>query len=394
MSYPMTIALFFTPSLPQIVSFFPLTSFQSDWIIAIYLLGYAFGQLPYGPFANRFGRKKALILGLSISIFGCFLCVFSSFIYSFSLFLFARFFQAVGACVGLKISLTMIADTHDEERGVKLVSLLGLSFSIVPAIGIFIGGALTQNDSWQSCFYLLAFWGVLLIFLSLKLKETKPKINQSALFPSEILKGYLLVAKNKSLLFSGLIIGFETMILYFFNAKAPFIGIENLKMNPKTFGIYSMIPLSGMLIGSLISNKIAGTKHLFQWIFGGGILTLFASFVMFVSFYANQGSVYTFFFPMFLIFMFDSIVFSNISFFGLARERNKAYASAVLNFLSFGIPGFFMTGLNFISLSVERLMPLLFILLTILILVITWILRAYVQSLEASPSSYRPLKMK
>lgn len=54
-------AVLFTPALPSITSFFQVSVGQAQLTITSYLIGYALGQLPYGPLANRFGRKKTLI---------------------------------------------------------------------------------------------------------------------------------------------------------------------------------------------------------------------------------------------------------------------------------------------------------------------------------------------
>src|SRR5580700_3998703 len=61
-------AVLFTPALPAIAHFFMLSNDQAQLTVSWFLVGYALGQLIYGPLANRFGRKPALYAGISLQI--------------------------------------------------------------------------------------------------------------------------------------------------------------------------------------------------------------------------------------------------------------------------------------------------------------------------------------
>ena len=59
-----------TPALPQIELTYALGYGALEWVISIFLLGYVFGQLIYGYFANRFGCLNALRIGLIVNLAG------------------------------------------------------------------------------------------------------------------------------------------------------------------------------------------------------------------------------------------------------------------------------------------------------------------------------------
>src|SRR3989304_4811030 len=69
--------MLYTPGLPKLAKEFSLSSIDTQWTMSIFLLGYCIGLLPYGPIANRFGRKKTLYLGFAISFVGCAMVYFS-----------------------------------------------------------------------------------------------------------------------------------------------------------------------------------------------------------------------------------------------------------------------------------------------------------------------------
>src|SRR5579864_6635516 len=68
-------AVLFTPALPNITHFFGISEDIAQQTITWFLIGYAVGQLIYGPIANRFGRKHALYTGIGIQIISSLFCV-------------------------------------------------------------------------------------------------------------------------------------------------------------------------------------------------------------------------------------------------------------------------------------------------------------------------------
>ena len=76
-------AAIITPALPQIQKTFSLSHGAVGWVISIFLFGYVIGQLIYGPLANRYGRLKALRIGMLINILGVILCIFSVYVHSY-----------------------------------------------------------------------------------------------------------------------------------------------------------------------------------------------------------------------------------------------------------------------------------------------------------------------
>ena len=83
-------AVLFTPALPEIAKVLGVSDGQVQATMTLFLLGYAFGNLPYGPIAKRFGRKPAIYLGVLIAILGSLLTVWAGRNHFFSLFLLGR----------------------------------------------------------------------------------------------------------------------------------------------------------------------------------------------------------------------------------------------------------------------------------------------------------------
>lgn len=368
-------AVLFTPALPSITTFFGISVAEAQFTITAYLIGYAIGQLPYGPLANRYGRKITLYIGISLAILGSLLCALAAPLMSFSLLIFARVLQALGACVGLKISFTMIADVYEQTEATKMISRILIAFAIMPGLAVALGGWITHLLNWQSCFYFLGLFGIVVLWLSTKLPETAASLDQHALKVSSILHGYAVKFKNKRLVTSALMMGCGTSVVYVFAAKAPFIGIDLIGMTTDAFGNYNLIPLLGMLFGALLSAKIAGRFSLLYLLLTGIVTALAMTLTMLIPFSMGKFNALSLFFPMFLIYIAQSLVFANISSFGLASAKNKSNGSAVLNFINLSTTVVALILLEFIYPESAIVLPLSFVFFFCMMLFLWWRLR-------------------
>lgn len=329
-------AVLCTPALPAIKEFFGVSVGSVQLIITTYLAGYALGQLPYGPLANGLGRKKALYIGISLAIFGSLLCAASSFFGSFTLLVFARFIQALGACVGLKMSFTMVLDVYDSAKATRLISRFLVAFAIMPGIASAIGGGLVQWLNWESCFYFLALFGLVMLFFVSRLPETSHARDRKALKIREIFSDYRSKFTNSRLLLCGFLVGPGTAVVYVFAARAPFIGIDLIGMRPDTFGLLSCIPSIGMLIGSFSTTWMMKRFALFPLLRLGIWACFFIALIMFIAFAVFSPSIGSLFILISLIYIADAWVFTIGSSMGLTTAKNKSNASAVFNCLNIG----------------------------------------------------------
>ncbi|MBS0650405.1 MAG: MFS transporter [Verrucomicrobia bacterium] len=368
-------AVLFTPALPSIQEFFGISVGKAQLTVTTYLIGYAFAQLPYGPIANRYGRKPALYFGISLAVIGSLLCALSAPAHSFGLLLFGRIIQALGASVGLKVSFTMIADAFDQTSATKTISKLLLSFAIMPSLAIGIGGWLTQRFEWQSCFYFLVFFSFASLFLVARLPETAPSLDPQALRLPSIIAAYRAKLSNARLVTSGLIMGCGTAVIYIFASKAPFIGIKLIGLNPEQFGFYNFIPLIGMVSGSLLGSRLAGRFSLIN-LLGGGILgTLIATMTMLVPFATGLVTTWTLFVPMVLIYIAESVIYAHISSFALTGAKNKSNASAVLNWINMSVAVIAVLLAEFIYPEDALIMPVSFAFFFLVMLLLWFRLR-------------------
>ncbi|MCP5420945.1 MAG: multidrug effflux MFS transporter [Gammaproteobacteria bacterium] len=139
-------------------------------IITIFLLGFAAGQLVYGPLADRHGRKPWLLAGLGLY---CLASVSTLFVDSFSLILLCRFVQGVGTAAARVIPIAIVRDCYVGTQMARMMSFVIMVFVIVPIFAPAIGQGILWFGSWHMIFlFLLADAALLMAWIALRLPET------------------------------------------------------------------------------------------------------------------------------------------------------------------------------------------------------------------------------
>lgn len=114
---------FYLPSFPAIAAAFSTDIEHVQVSLAVYFIGLAIGQLLYGPLADRFGRRKPLLVGITLFTLGSLACAMAP---SLEWLIAARFIQALGGCAGMVISRAVVRDLCDPIASAKVFSQLML----------------------------------------------------------------------------------------------------------------------------------------------------------------------------------------------------------------------------------------------------------------------------
>lgn len=353
-------AVLFTPALPEIASFFSITDNVAEQTVTWYLIGYTLGQLVYGPIANRYGRKPALYTGIALQIISSLLCVYSGTIHSYTLLILGRFFLALGAGVGLKMSYTLVSELFDAKIASQKFAYLNIAFAITPGLGVMIGGLLTTHFNWTSTFYAGAIYGLVLLLLTSRLPETKIILDKEALKLHHLITGYLTQFKNIKLIISGFLMGGATCFVYAFAALAPFIAINLLHMNSSTYGAANLLPSMGLLLGSLVSAQLSKHYSPLVIVKTGITIATIGSTMLLIFSLVKIPPVYMLFIPMMFCYFGLSCVVANASTIAMNTTDDKAHGSAVMSFINMGSATTTVLCLGFISTHILTL-PILYI---------------------------------
>src|SRR5437764_6885526 len=139
-------------------------------VVIAYFLGFASTQLLWGPLADRYGRKP--VLGFGVVLYGAFalLCALAG---SFPLLIAGRVAMGASAAVTRVLVVAMVRDLFEREAMARVMSLVFMTFMLVPVLAPNIGQAILLIASWRAIFLVLAAYAsTMLIWSWRRLPET------------------------------------------------------------------------------------------------------------------------------------------------------------------------------------------------------------------------------
>jgi predicted MFS family arabinose efflux permease len=128
--------------------------------MGIYGLTQAIFQIPLGALSDRIGRKKVIVLGLTIFMIGSIVAALS---HSIGTTLLGRALQGAGA-VGSTI-MAFVADLTREEQRTKAMAITGMTIGMSFSIAMVLGPILAPWIQVQGIFWLAASFSIIGMFI-------------------------------------------------------------------------------------------------------------------------------------------------------------------------------------------------------------------------------------
>ena len=164
-------------ALPTLVRDLHATSTQLEWIVDAYALVFGGLLLVSGSLADRVGRKRTFLVGLTAFAAGSAWAAFSG---SVGVLIAARAFMGVGAALMMPSTLAIITDVfRDPDERQRAIGFWAGTSGVGFALGPIVGGALLTHFWWGSVFLInvpIAAAGVLcgLVFVPDSRKHGAP----------------------------------------------------------------------------------------------------------------------------------------------------------------------------------------------------------------------------
>ena len=158
------------PAIPEMVRDLATNMSTGQQVISVFMIGTGLGQLPAGFLSDRYGRLPVLYFGFITFTAASIATSVSSHI---ELVLAARFFQGVGASVGVVITRAIVRDVASGRQMARLMSAMVMIFTATPMLAPIIGSYVTTLFGWRMTYIAMAlFGGLMLICIKSVLQET------------------------------------------------------------------------------------------------------------------------------------------------------------------------------------------------------------------------------
>ncbi|MGC1503672.1 MAG: MFS transporter [Sulfitobacter sp.] len=159
------------PALPNIgAELSPDMPNRAGLIITTFVFGMGIGTFIAGPLSDTFGRKPIIYLGAAIYIISAGVAWASS---SVEVMLIARVLQGFGAAGPRIVSVAIVRDLFAGRDMAKIVSIVMMIFTLVPAVAPLIGSFIIAGFGWRGIFIAFILFSMLTVsWMGLRMPET------------------------------------------------------------------------------------------------------------------------------------------------------------------------------------------------------------------------------
>jgi MFS transporter, DHA1 family, multidrug resistance protein len=242
----------YLPAFPRIANDFNTSIDKVALSVSTYFLGYAVGQILYGPLLDRFGRKPPLYVGLTLYIIATIGCFTSG---SIEALWVLRFIQALGGCVASVAAMAMVRDFFPVEKSAGIISLLVLILGASPLLAPTVGSFIVGWRGWHFVFIMLAIITFLILLLVVFFLPEGHKPDKTiSLKPAPIIKGFKEVLLNPRFYVFALAGTFSFSGLFVYVAHSPAIFMNHFHLNEKLYGgVFALLSV-GFIGGSQLNH--------------------------------------------------------------------------------------------------------------------------------------------
>jgi MFS transporter, DHA1 family, multidrug resistance protein len=263
----------YLPALPEVREYFDASVAAVQATFSVSLVSFAFGILAWGPFSDRYGRRTAVLCGLSIMICGSAACLTAQ---SLHWLIAGRALQAFGTATGLVTARAIVSDLYPAERMVKVLASLTMVAVLGNSLAPVLGGFVAAGLGWRAIFATLMLATVTVGAIAwLRLPETR----RASVHPP---RARDMAAAARSLLCNPLFVGcvLQGAVVYatfqVFISLAPYVLVSALGRPGTEFGFYYLFIAVGYFLGNWSVRRLMA-HHDPHWMVVTGVVVALVS---------------------------------------------------------------------------------------------------------------------
>jgi len=264
MLMPLSIDMYL-PALPVISEQFGVPAGSTQMTLSTYILGFAVGQLLYGPMADSIGRKPVILGGTLVFAGAAMACALSQ---TIDQLIVMRFFHGLAAAAASVVINALMRDIYPKEEFSRMMSFVMLVTTVAPLVAPMVGGAVLVWFSWHAIFWILALAALLasaMIFFFIK--ETLPVERRQKFHIRTTLGNFASLFRHKRVLSYMLASGFSFAGMFSFLSAGPFVYIELNHVSPQHFGYYFALNVVFIFVLTMINSRFVrrvGALNMFR----------------------------------------------------------------------------------------------------------------------------------
>jgi DHA1 family bicyclomycin/chloramphenicol resistance-like MFS transporter len=246
----------YLPAFPRIEANLNASAIEVQQTLTAYMLAFSGMVLWHGALSDAFGRRNVVLAALVVFAIGTFGCAASHSVHYLWVF---RILQGVSAGAGVVVGRAIIRDLYSDAPAARLLSMVTMIFSIAPAIAPVLGGWIVTWFDWRAIFlslfaYSLALWWICWQHLP----ETVPREKRQPFNPRFIAQSYGAIFSSFLFHMKAGVVALNFAGLFLYVSAAPVLMPVHLHLGPSQFAWLFIPSVSGIFLGALVANRMAG----------------------------------------------------------------------------------------------------------------------------------------
>ncbi|MFE9630615.1 Bcr/CflA family multidrug efflux MFS transporter [Streptomyces sp. NPDC006463] len=244
----------YLPALPQVTSVLHSPAATVQLTLTACLAGMALGQLVIGPMSDKWGRRRPLLIGMTVYVLATAICALAP---TTELLIGFRLLQGLAGAAAIVIARAVVRDLYDGVEMARFFSTLMLISGSAPIIAPLIGGQVLRFADWRGVFVVLTGVGlVLTLTVWRSLGETLPPERRQTggvgaalrtmrgLLGDRVFTGYTLTG------------GFAFAVLFSYISASPFVVQEIYGASPQAFALLFGLNSVGLIAVGQVNGKL------------------------------------------------------------------------------------------------------------------------------------------
>jgi MFS transporter, DHA1 family, multidrug resistance protein len=244
----------YLPSLPDIAHVLQAPTACVQLTVSSYLIGFAVGQVIYGPVSDRHGRRPVLLAAVALYLISTLVCAATP---SVTPLIGARFLQGIGGSGSIVLARAVVRDLYSGVYAARELSLMGSISAFAPIVAPMIGGVLQTAFGWRASFIAMAAFGVVtLVVAGRLLPETLRQRAGQPISLSSVVGGYGAVLRHRGfLVYLGILtISYAGLFAWISGASVVLQGIYGL--SAVAFGFTFALGAAGYMLGATVATRL------------------------------------------------------------------------------------------------------------------------------------------
>ncbi|HVN43236.1 MAG TPA: multidrug effflux MFS transporter [Steroidobacteraceae bacterium] len=321
----------YIPALPAVRAYFGASVVEVQATFSVSLVTFAIGILTWGPVSDRFGRRRAILLGMSIVMLGATLGLTAR---SLPWLVAGRAIQAFGTATGITVARAIISDRFPVAHMAKAMAQLAIISVLTNGLAPVFGGYLAAGLGWRAVFGALIVAASVPTFLAWRhLPETRPA-SMTPPAAREMAGAVRALLTNPLYMSCALQTTAAYAIFLVFISLMPYVMVSALGRPPTEYGLYYLFVVVGYAAGNWLVGRLAARRSPQWMVVVGASLQTVTSAIALLCMAAGLRHPLWMFVPIGVLYLGQGLFMPNMSAIAVAQAPEHAgVASSTLGFL-------------------------------------------------------------